>query len=203
MAGARPIITPELLLHAYTIGLFPMAESADDPDLHWIEPKMRCVIPLDGLKVSRSLAKTVRKRVFDVRFDTAFDAVLDACAAPAPGRENTWINRTIRELYGALHRGGHAHSVECWRDGALVGGLYGVSIGAAFFGESMFHRATDASKVALVHLVERLNAGGYLLLDAQFRTSHLESLGAIEIPRRDYLARLGVATASTARWSPA
>ena len=151
-------ITPELLIEAYTVGMFPMAEDADDPHLHWIEPSRRCIIPLDGLKISRSLAKTVRQGRFDVRVNTAFDQVLDACAASAPGREKTWINTTIRQLYTALHRRGQVHSVECWREDMLVGGLYGVSIGAAFFGESMFHRATDASKVALVHLVERLHA---------------------------------------------
>ncbi len=183
-------ITPELLLQAYAVGMFPMAVDADDPHLHWIEPSQRCIIPLDGLKISRSLAKTVRQGRFDVRVNTAFEQVLDACAASAPGREKTWINATIRQLYTALHRRGQVHSVECWRDDTLVGGLYGVSIGAAFFGESMFHRATDASKVALVHLVERLNAGGYVLLDAQFRTDHLVSLGAIEVPKSRYKAML-------------
>ncbi len=191
-------ITPELLIQAYTVGMFPMAMDADDPQLHWIEPSWRCIIPLDGLKISRSLAKTVRQGRFDVRVNTAFDQVLDACAASAPGREKTWINTTIRQLYTALHRRGQVHSVECWREDALVGGLYGVSIGAAFFGESMFHRETDASKVALVHLVERLNAGGYVLLDAQFRTDHLVSLGAIEVPKLRYKAMLADAVRKNA-----
>lgn len=187
---ARQLITPDLLLQAYSVGLFPMAEDADDPDLHWLDPRQRAVIPLDGLKVSTSLGKTLRRGRFEVRFDTAFDAVVAACAAPAEGRTKTWINGTIRALYGALHLQGNAHSVECWRDGELVGGLYGVSLGAAFFGESMFQRATDASKVALVHLVERLNRRGYRLLDAQFMTPHLRSLGAIEVARDDYRVML-------------
>jgi leucyl/phenylalanyl-tRNA--protein transferase len=148
MAGRRsrhPEITPELLLRAYSIGLFPMADSADDPELFWVEPDMRGVIPLDGFHVSRSLARTIRRKPFDIRFDTAFDAVVAACAEAAPDRPSTWINAKIKSLYGTLHRMGHAHSVEAWEGGTLVGGLYGVSLGAAFFGESMFSRRTDAS----------------------------------------------------------
>lgn len=183
-------ITPDILLRAYSIGLFPMAESADDPSLHWVEPKHRGVFPLDGLTISRSLAKVIRSDRFDVRINSDFSAVIEACATPAPGRETTWINETIRELYSALFRLGHCHTVECWQDGALVGGLYGVHLGGAFFGESMFHRTTDASKVALVHLAARLNAGGFLLLDTQFLTPHLASLGAVEIPRSEYRRRL-------------
>ena len=193
MAGRRsrhPEITPELLLRAYSIGLFPMADSADDPELFWVEPDMRGVIPLDEFHVSRSLAKTIRKNPFDIRLDTAFDAVVVACAEAAPDRPSTWINAKIKSLYGTLHRMGHAHSVEAWEGDQLVGGLYGVSLGAAFFGESMFSRRTDASKVALVHLVARLLADDYRLLDAQFITDHLSTFGAIEIPRAEYHRRL-------------
>jgi leucyl/phenylalanyl-tRNA--protein transferase len=190
-------ITPELVLRAYAAGVFPMAESADDPGLYWVEPKERGIIPLDGLIVSRSLAKAVRQDRFEVRVDHDFDAVIAGCAARARGRDNTWINARIRTLYRGLFDIGHAHTVECRRDGALVGGLYGVSLGGAFFGESMFHRETDASKVALVHLAARLKAGGYRLLDAQFVTDHLASLGAIEIPRARYKTLLQDAVTRT------
>ncbi|MFD1701484.1 leucyl/phenylalanyl-tRNA--protein transferase [Methylopila henanensis] len=179
-------LTPEVLLKAYACGIFPMAESADDPGLFWIEPEVRGVIPLDGFVVSERLARTVRADAFEIRIDTAFDAVLDGCAAPAPGRMKTWINDRIRGLYGGLHEIGHCHSVEVWRDDRLVGGLYGVRLGSAFFGESMFHTERDASKVALVHLVARLRQGGFRLLDTQFVTDHLRRFGAIETPRRDY-----------------
>jgi leucyl/phenylalanyl-tRNA--protein transferase len=167
-----------------------MAESVDDPTLFWVEPEMRGVIPLHGFNVSSRLARTVRSGSFAVTVDTAFKAVIDGCAAPLPGRDNTWINRRIRDLYIALHELGHCHSVEVWQDGDLVGGLYGVSLGRAFFGESMFHRARDASKVALVHLVARLIAGGFVLLDTQFVTDHLRTFGAVEVPRRRYRALL-------------
>jgi leucyl/phenylalanyl-tRNA--protein transferase len=180
------VITPEMLLQGYAAGVFPMARSADDERLEWYDTPERGVFPLDGLKVSRSLAKTIRANKFRVTANVAFDDVVAACAASTPGRTNTWINRTIRTLYKALHDKGHAHSVECWQDDQLVGGLYGVSLAGAFFGESMFHRATDASKVALVHLVARLNAGDFQLLDAQMPTPHLASLGAITIPRARY-----------------
>ncbi len=183
-------ITPALLLRAYASGVFPMADSAEAPDIYWVEPAYRGIIPLDGLHVSRRLRRTIRRRPFEIRINTAFDAVVAGCAAPGPGRENTWINATIRRLYNRLHEMGHAHSVECWREGRLVGGLYGVHLNAAFFGESMFSRERDASKVALVHLVARLNAGGFQLLDTQFLTDHLASLGGVEIPREEYLARL-------------
>jgi leucyl/phenylalanyl-tRNA--protein transferase len=179
-------ITPQILLKAYSAGIFPMAESADDNALYWIEPEERGVIPLDGLKVSRSLRKSVRRGRFEVRIDKAFTQTLDACAEKTPERKSTWINARIRALYLQLHRMGCCHSVECWRDGELVGGLYGVRIGAAFFGESMFSRETDASKVALVHLVARLNAGGFRLLDAQFVNPHLESLGAVAMAKAEY-----------------
>jgi len=183
-------ITPEVLLRAYACGIFPMAESADDPTLFWVEPEMRGVIPLEGFRISSRLARTVRSDSFTVTVDTAFKAVMAGCAAPAAGREDTWINKRIRELYGGLHALGHCHSVEVWQDGHLAGGLYGVNLGRAFFGESMFHRVRDASKVALVHLVARLIAGGFELLDTQYVTEHLKTFGAIEIPRRRYTALL-------------
>ncbi len=179
-------ITSDVLLKAYSCGIFPMAESADDPGLYWVEPEQRGIIPLDGLRVSTRLARTVRSDKFEVRVDSDFDAVIAACAAPQEGRENTWINTPIRRLYRELFDRGHCHCVEAWRGGQLVGGLYGVRLGGAFFGESMFHIERDASKVALVHLVGRLIAGGFKLLDTQFVTSHLASLGAIEVPRRRY-----------------
>ncbi|MGL4496170.1 MAG: leucyl/phenylalanyl-tRNA--protein transferase, partial [Beijerinckiaceae bacterium] len=193
---ARQTITPAILLRAYASGIFPMANSAADPDLFWVEPEIRGIFPLDGLRVSRSLAKTVRQDRFTVHVDLDFEGVIAACAAAEPNRPTTWINARIRTLYAALFRTGHVHTVECYRDGALVGGLYGVHIGGAFFGESMFHRETDASKVALVHLVARLRLGGFRLLDAQFVTEHLASLGAIEIPRAAYKARLEEAIAA-------
>jgi leucyl/phenylalanyl-tRNA--protein transferase len=167
-----------------------MAESADDPTLFWVEPEMRGVIPLDGFRIASRLARTVRSDTFTVTVNTAFKATIAGCAAPQEGREDTWINKRIRHLYGGLHVLGHCHSVEAWQDGDLVGGLYGVSLGRAFFGESMFHRARDASKVALVHLVARLIAGGFELLDTQYVTEHLKSFGAIEIPRRRYAGLL-------------
>jgi len=188
-------ITPDLLLRAYAAGIFPMAESADDPALYWVEPKERGIIPLDGFHCPSRLARTLRSDVFEIRIDTDFDGVIDGCAAPAEGRAQTWINLRIRELYGALFDAGHAHTVEAWQDGHLVGGLYGVQLGAAFFGESMFHRARDASKVALVHLVARLKAGGFRLLDTQFVTPHLARFGAREVPRKAYRKMLDAATA--------
>jgi leucyl/phenylalanyl-tRNA---protein transferase len=188
--SAASEITPEVLLRAYACGIFPMAESADDPTLFWVEPELRGVIPLEGFCVASRLARTVRSDVFTVTVNQAFKAVMAGCAAPQPGREETWINRRIRELYTGLFAIGHCHSVECWQDGELVGGLYGVSLGRAFFGESMFHIARDASKVALVHLVARLIAGGFELLDTQYVTEHLKTFGAQEIPRRRYTALL-------------
>jgi leucyl/phenylalanyl-tRNA--protein transferase len=188
--SASSEITPEMLLRAYACGIFPMAESADDPTLFWVEPEQRGIIPLNGLRISSRLARTVRSDRFRVEVNTAFNRTMAECAAPRPGREDTWINRRIRELYGALHDIGHCHSVETWDGDDLVGGLYGVSLGGAFFGESMFHIERDASKVALVHLIARLNAGGFTLLDTQFVTDHLRSLGAVEVPRRKYLTLL-------------
>jgi len=189
MHGASRL-TPDLVLAAYAHGVFPMAERRDDPDLFWVSPEERGIIPLDAFHVSHRLARTVRSDRFEVRVDTAFADVMRACATPAPGREESWINDEILSLYTALHDRGDAHSVECWRDGKLVGGLYGVSLKAAFFGESMFMRERDASKVALVHLVARLIRGRYALLDAQFLTTHLARFGAIAIPRADYIERL-------------
>ena len=182
-------ITADILLRAYAIGMFPMAEASDAQTLFWVDPKERGIFPLDGLILSRSLVKTLRADRFEVRADENFDAVVIACA----NRENTWINGQIRRLYRELFDIGRAHSIEVFEDGALVGGLYGVSLGAAFFGESMFHIARDASKVALAHLVARLRLGGYVLLDTQFVTPHLASLGAIEIAREAYLQMLGQA----------
>jgi leucyl/phenylalanyl-tRNA---protein transferase len=179
-------VTPQVLLKAYTAGIFPMAESADDPALYWIEPEERGVIPLQGFHVSKSLRKSVRKQRFEIRVDTAFDAVMAACAEKTPDRDVTWINVRILKLYSQLHKMGCCHSVESWLDGKLVGGLYGVRIGAAFFGESMFSRETDASKVALVHLVARLKFGGFKLLDAQFLNPHLVQFGTYTIKKNDY-----------------
>jgi leucyl/phenylalanyl-tRNA---protein transferase len=179
-------ITPEVLLKAYACGIFPMAESADDPALYWIEPERRGILPLEGFHVPARLARTVRSDRFTVTCNTAFDAVIDGCALPQPGRQRTWINTRIRNLYRGLYGLGHCHSVEVYDGPVLVGGLYGVSLGGAFFGESMFHVARDASKVALVHLVARLKAGGYRLLDTQFVTDHLKTFGAVAVSRRQY-----------------
>jgi leucyl/phenylalanyl-tRNA---protein transferase len=179
-------ITPEVLLKAYACGIFPMAESADDPALYWIEPEMRGIVPLDGFHLPARLARTVRTTSFVVHIDRDFEAVIDGCAEPKPDRSRTWINARIRRIYRALHERGHCHTVEVYDGDDLVGGLYGVSLGRAFFGESMFHRARDASKIALVHLVARLKAGVYRLLDTQFVTEHLRSFGAVEVPKRRY-----------------
>lgn len=195
-----PLLTPEVLLRAYAEGLFPMADGRDDPALYWVSPEKRGIIPLEGFHVPRRLARTVRSGRFQVTSDQAFEDVMRACAAPASGREQTWINDEILRLYAALHAGGHAHSVECWHAGELAGGLYGVSLGAVFFGESMFSRLRDASKVALVHLVKALRQGGFVLLDTQFLTAHLAAFGACEIPRDDYLALLRQAIARDAAW---
>ena len=191
-------ITPKILLQAYTIGIFPMAEAAEDNALYWVEPDERGIIPLRGLRISQSLRKQVRKQSFEIRIDSAFSEVIEACAAKTKNRKSTWINGRICKLYTQLHKMGHCHSVECWQDGKLVGGLYGVRIGAAFFGESMFSRVTNASKVALVHLVARLNAGGFQLLDAQFMNPHLKTLGAIVMSKADYKELLPTAIAASA-----
>ncbi len=181
------------LLSCYARGVFPMADAREDERVFLIDPERRGVIPLDAFHVSRRLARTVRAEPFEIRTDTAFRLVVQACAEASDGRNETWINHPIEELYVRLHELGHAHSVECWKDGQLVGGLYGVSLHGAFFGESMFSRRREASKVALVHLVGRLIAGGYQLLDTQFLTGHLTQFGAIEISRLDYRRRLAVA----------
>jgi leucyl/phenylalanyl-tRNA---protein transferase len=179
-------ITPEVLLKAYACGIFPMAESADDPALYWIEPERRGIIPLDKFHVPDRLARTVRSDFFTIVVDRDFDAVIAGCALPAPGRARTWINARIHNLYRKLYERGDCHTVEAYKDGKLAGGLYGVSLGRAFFGESMFHSERDASKVALVHLVARLKAGRYRLLDTQFVTDHLRTFGATEVSRPAY-----------------
>ena len=183
-------LSPELLLRAYAAGLFPMAESAEDPDLFWIDPDPRGVLPLDRFHLPRRLRRTLRAGPYEIRVDTAFEAVMRGCAEPTEIRPKTWINDEILRLYGALYDQGYAHSVEAWREGELVGGLYGVALRGVFFGESMFSRATDASKVALVHLVARLVKGGFRLLDTQFVTEHLRRFGAVEISRADYHRQL-------------
>lgn len=200
MRGSRVEITPDLLLRAYAAGIFPMAEAADDPGLFWVEPTERGVLPLDRLHVPDRLRRTVRADPFRVRIDHDFDAVVQGCAAPAQGREKTWISRRLAGLYGELFDLGHCHTVECYDGDRLVGGLYGVRLGAAFFGESMFHRGRDASKVALVHLCARLRAGGFRLLDTQFVTPHLAQFGAVSLPRRLYRQRLEAALREVATW---
>ena len=183
-------ITPDVLLKAYACGIFPMAENADDPTLFWIEPQARGVLPLEDVHVPKRLRRTIRAGVFDMRVDTDFEAVIAGCAASRPGRRSTWINQRIRELYGTLFERGYCHTVETWCDGRLVGGLYGVAIGGAFFGESMFSTETDASKVALVYLVARLRHGGFTLLDTQFVTDHLRQFGTIELDKAEFHLRL-------------
>ena len=195
-----PAITPEIMLRAYAAGIFPMSEAADDPTLFWVEPELRGAIPLRDFHLASRLARTVRSDRFEVRVDTAFGEVIAACAEARPDRPETWINGRIREIFEELHALGHAHSVECWRENRLVGGLYGLSLGAAFFGESMFHRETDASKVALVHLVARLRRGGYRLLDAQFQTDHLAQFGTMEVPRESYARMLDAALGCEGDW---
>jgi leucyl/phenylalanyl-tRNA--protein transferase len=204
---SRPIpkprfLTPELVLRAYAAGIFPMAESRDDPGIFWVDPKTRGVLPLESFHVSRSLRKTVRRNVFEIRCDTAFDRVIDGCGDSYKGRNDTWINDEIAGAYSELHALGFVHSVECWQNDTLVGGLYGVSLAGGFFGESMFSRVPDASKVALVHLVARLNLGGYVLLDTQFVTDHLKGFGAVEIPARRYLELLEEALQVKAEFYP-
>ena len=179
-------LTPDVLLKAYACGIFPMAETAEDPALYWVEPEKRGIIPLDTFHIPSRLARSVRTTPFSVVCDRDFAAVIEGCAAPGPKRARTWINTRIRSLYGGLFEIGHCHTVEVYDGNELIGGLYGVSLGRAFFGESMFHRARDASKIALVHLVARLRAGGYRLLDTQYVTDHLRTFGAVEVPKRRY-----------------
>jgi leucyl/phenylalanyl-tRNA--protein transferase len=194
-------ITPEILLKAYAAGIFPMAEDANDPTLFWVEPRERGVIPLDRFRITSRLARTIRSDEFEIRVDCDFDGVIAGCAAPAPEREKTWISHRIRSLYGELFDAGHCHTVEAYdREGQLVGGLYGVRLRSAFFGESMFHTQRDASKVALAHLVARLRLGGFRLLDTQFVTPHLASFGALELPRKAYRALLDEALSEDALW---
>ena len=195
-----PRLTPDILLRAYAEGLFPMAERRGDPMLYWVSPDKRGILPLDAFHVPQRLARTVRARRFTVTADHAFADVIRGCAAPGPGRDESWINDEILRLYTALHAGGYAHSIECWQDGLLVGGLYGVRLCGAFFGESMFSCARDASKVALVHLVDALKRGGFVLLDTQFITAHLTQFGAVEIPRAQYLVLLNQALSREAIW---
>ena len=195
-------LTPDMLLRAYAIGVFPMAEDRDDPELFWVDPRMRGIIPLDDFHVPRRLQRTVRSGRFHVTFDHAFEEVIEGCSEATEVRPRTWINDRIVTLYTSLFHMRHAHSVECWHKGELVGGLYGVSLGGAFFGESMFSRERDASKVALVHLVARLQSGGFRLLDAQFTTDHLGQFGAREIPRKEYRAMLAEALNREALFDP-
>jgi leucyl/phenylalanyl-tRNA--protein transferase len=186
-------LTSELLLRAYATGIFPMAQSRRDRELYWIDPEWRGILPLDRFHVPRRLRRTLRHGAFEVRVDTAFRDVMIGCAEVTSDRPDSWINDEIIAAYTELYHAGHAHSIECWRDDALVGGLYGVSLGGAFFGESMFTRVTDASKVALIHLAARLHHGGYTLLDTQFITKHLQQFGAVEVPRPRYQALLAAA----------
>jgi leucyl/phenylalanyl-tRNA---protein transferase len=188
-------ITPQVLLKAYACGIFPMAESADDPALYWIEPQQRGILELDSVHVPRRLARTIRQSIFEIRIDTDFEGVIAGCAASRPGRRTTWINPKIRALYRDLFESGHCHTVEAWADGKLVGGLYGVALNGAFFGESMFSLARDASKIALVYLCARLIYGGFTLLDTQFVTDHLRQFGTIEIDRAEFHALLEQALA--------
>jgi len=200
MPRRAPAITAAMLLNAYSIGLFPMAETRDSDRLYWMDPEQRGILPLDGFHLPRRLLRTVRSGVFEVSCDRDFPAVIAGCATPAPGRAETWINDQILRLYGELFELGHVHTVECRYEGALVGGLYGVMLGGAFFGESMFSFVTDASKVALVHLVARLRIGGFTLLDTQYITDHLARFGTREIPRAAYKARLAEAVETPAQW---
>lgn len=187
-------LTAQLLLKAYAAGVFPMAEGRDSPELHWVEPRQRGILPLAGFHISRSLRQRILAGGYEVRCDTDFSGVVRACAA----RDETWINAPLHQLYGDLHRIGHAHSQEIWAEGALIGGVFGVTLGRAFFGESMFSCRADASKLALAYLVDRLKLAGFALFDTQFLTPHLATLGAVEIPRADYKRRLAVALADVA-----
>jgi leucyl/phenylalanyl-tRNA---protein transferase len=200
--GASGRLTPELILRAYALGIFPMARHRSDPVVHWVAPPTRGIFPLDHFYVPRRLRRSVRRRLYETRCNAAFESVIDACASPAAGRDDTWINGEIRGSFVALHASGFAHSVECWREGRLVGGLYGVALGGAFFGESMFSQERDASKIALVNLVARLRLGHFSLLDIQFVTPHLSQFGAIDIPAAEYLDRLNDAIQMNATFHP-
>jgi leucyl/phenylalanyl-tRNA---protein transferase len=193
-------ITPDLVLKAYAYGVFPMAKSRGDSDVFWVQPKLRGVLPLDAFHLPRSLRKRLRQGTFTVTIDQDFEGVMAGCAEATDTRADTWINDRIIQLFNELHRAGVAHSIEVWKDGALAGGLYGLAMGAAFFGESMFSRETDASKVALTHLVGMLKQGGFVLLDTQFITDHLKQFGTIEISQQDYLAQLSDALTQKGRF---
>jgi leucyl/phenylalanyl-tRNA--protein transferase len=193
-------IPPDLLLRAYAMGVFPMAERADDPEVFWVRPETRGIIPLDGFHVPRRLQRTMRQSPYRIARDSDFQGVLDGCAESRPGRSSTWINQPIREAYTALFERGHCHTVEAWQGEKLAGGLYGVSLGRAFFGESMFSRETDASKICLVHLVEHLRQRGFVLLDTQFTTAHLKRFGAVDVPRAKYERLLEEAVRGDARF---
>lgn len=193
-------IPPELLLRAYATGVFPMAESADDPEVFWVRPEMRGVIPLEKFHIPRSLKKLLRRDLYNIRFDYDFSSVISACAEPTPERRETWINEPIRDAYIQLFERGYCHSVEAWQEDRLVGGLYGVAIGRAFFGESMFTREPNASKICLVHLVQRLIERGFTLLDTQFTTPHLKRFGAVDVPRERYEKLLAEALEGTAKF---
>ena len=188
-----PDLTPDMLLRAYSIGVFPMAEDRDDPELVWVDPRMRGIISMQNFHMPKRLRRTIRSGQFNVTFNRDFSGVIEGCAEATDGRPRTWINDRIVDLYTSLHFKGHGHSVECWRDGDLVGGLYGISLKGVFFGESMFSRETDASKVALVHLAARLSVGGFAFIDTQFITKHLSRFGAIEVPRSEYRGLLAAA----------
>lgn len=195
-------LKPELLLQAYAVGVFPMAETRDDSRLFFVDPDHRGILPLDDFHIPRRLARTLRQGKFTIRYNHDFASVLQLCAEAAPDRPNTWINLEIERLYNVLHERGQCHSVECWQEGKLVGGLYGVALGGAFFGESMFSRARDASKIALCHLVARLRAGGFVLLDTQFITDHLAQFGTIEVARPVYKKQLQAAISTAATFFP-
>jgi leucyl/phenylalanyl-tRNA---protein transferase len=186
-------ITPQVLLKAYACGLFPMAESAEDPGLFWLEPERRGILPFENFHLPRRLRRTIRNDVFEIRVSTDFQGVIEGCCEPMPGRQKTWINSEIRRLYGELFEMGYCHTVEAWHEDVLVGGLYGVSLNGAFFGESMFTFKTDASKICLAHLVARMIVGGYSLLDTQFVTDHLIKFGTMEVPQANYNKRLSEA----------
>lgn len=193
-------LTPELIVRAYRAGIFPMAEHQDSSDLFWVSPPLRGIIPLEAYHISKSLRKTLKKHAYQVRVDTDFEGVIEGCATSGVDRDTTWINPEIRRLYGALFDRGLVHTVEVWDGAELVGGLYGLALGAAFFGESMFHRKTDCSKIAMAHLLARLTAGGFRLLDTQFVTDHLRTFGGIEIPRELYELRLADALQYHGDW---
>jgi len=195
------LLTPDLLLRAYAVGIFPMAEDSDSPAIYWFEPEMRGILPLDQFKPTKSVRRALRDKLFDIRFDSDFKRVIEACGESRDARPQSWINAPIREACIALHRAGYAHSVEAWQNGQLVGGLYGIALGGAFFGESMFSHVSEASKVCLAALVAHLKAQGYSLLDTQYQNEHLVQFGVVEIPRAEYRKRLKEALALQCEWT--